>query len=235
MPRLPGRPRASQTIRSICISRRSDPLPLRDAITDPWIAFDGPTMRNCLAWDVDHADGPDRIEALPPHCPRPTLVIDPHSGRAHAFLMLASPVFTGPGARPKPQGLADRAATLMGAALRANPMPRGGLLKSPWGREADLIGSLRRHTPAPVGSPLLWEAHQAAGSGLLWHTIPGDLRPVELREIIDALADEHGDMVATPRIRKQHRRRPVEADSRGRSCTLFQAALAVGVRSPRTG
>lgn len=142
---MPARP--SEASRS---SAARTPLPLHEAVTCPWLALDGPELRNCLACDIDHADSLERVLALPAGCPRPTLVQDPRSGRSHAVLMLAAPVLTRPGARPKPQRLADLAVCLMAAALRATPMPCGSLIKSPWGRrQQHLIGTLLRRTVVP--------------------------------------------------------------------------------------
>ena len=185
------------------------------------MAFDAERWRNVLPIDIDHPDALERagmVAAL--GLPPPTLMIDPWSGYAHGVMRLARPVYTGDGARPEPMRLFGYAGALVASAMGATLLPRRALLKSPWGRQANLIGTLRRRGPVP-GAPLLWEAHRAADNGLLWHTVPaGELRPVQLREIILALADEHGEAAATPPARHWCRRH-VDPDARGRNCGLF--------------
>jgi len=116
---MPRRPPASQHIRAITRNPSTGPLPIHDAITVPWICFNSNRRLNALVVDIDHADGPEMVAALPPGCPRPTLSINPHSGRAHAILFLAAPVLTGKGDRPGPQNLAKRASLARGNLGRA--------------------------------------------------------------------------------------------------------------------
>jgi hypothetical protein len=111
---MPRRPLAGQNIRAITRNPSTGPLPIHDAITAPWICFNSNRRLNALVVDIDHADGPEVVGALPPGCPRPTLSIDPHSGRAHAILFLATPVLTSEGDRPGPQNLAKRTSLARG-------------------------------------------------------------------------------------------------------------------------
>ena len=222
LPRMPKMPLASQTIRSITRLRYSDPAPLEIALTLPWVAADSDEFRNVLAVDVDHASGLEDAEALARNyrLPSPTLVIDPWTLRCHAKWVLATPVLTAEGARQGPQILADLACRLLAAAMAGTPMPRKALLKSPWAKAENLIGRLAHHGPQPV-DPVVWEVHETAASGLLWHTVPGDLRTVELREVLAALAEDFGEQVAASSTRIRFRRRRGQPDARGRNCTLF--------------
>jgi hypothetical protein len=220
LPWAPRRPLASQTIRSITLRQHADPALLAVAVTLPWIAFDSERIRNIIAADIDHADGADRAAMLADlGLPSPTLVVDPWSGRAHGFLRLSRPVFTGDGAAPEPQRLFGFAGALLAAAMGATLLPRRALIKNPWARRENLIGTLRRHTPAPA-TPMLWDAHVAADTGLLWHTEPGDLRPVVLRDIVTALVDDYGEGIATP-VARQWCRKRLAPDASGRNCALF--------------
>lgn len=221
LPGAPRRPLASQTIRSDVRDRHSDPFLLDVALTLPWCAFDAEQVRNTIAIDVDHDAGLERAAAVAEDygLPRPTLILDPWSGRSHAVWRLATPVLMTPDARHGPRILADLAARLLAAAMCGTALPQRSLLKSPWGRSEHLIGRVLRRCRTPA-VPLLWEAHQATDTSLLWHTIPGDLVTVELRKIVAALADDYGEEVAAPTTRKrfQHRGEP---STLGRNCSLF--------------
>jgi len=220
LPFAPRRPLASQTIRSITRMQYADPALLPVAITLPWISFDTERIRNIVATDIDHADGAERAAMLADlGLPSPTLVVDPWSGHSHGFVRLSSPVYTGDGAKLEPQRLFGFAGGLLAAAMGATLLPRRALIKNPWALQETLIGTLRRRGHVPA-TPLLWEAHIAAETGLLWHTEPGDLRPVELREIVAALVDDYGEGTESPAARQWCRKRP-EPDSRGRNCALF--------------
>lgn len=223
LPGAPRRPLASQTIRSDVRDRHSDPFLLDDAVSLPWLALDSQEARNVLAVDVDHPAGPERAAALAADygLPRPTLVLDPWSGRSHAVWRLATPVLMTEGAKQGPRILANLAGRLLAAGMNGTLLPPRSLLKCPWGRSEHLIGSVLRRVPQPA-VPALWAAHQVAGTGLLWHTEPGDLRAVELREILAALADDFGEEVAAPTTRKRFRHRG-EPSALGRNCSLFDA------------
>lgn len=216
--RLPLRPLASQNLRTWCPAPYSSAMPLTEAATCPWIALDGEGHRNCLAFDIDHTDGMELVEALPPSI-RPWLVIDPWSGRAHAFVFLASPVLAGEGSSSKARRLAQAAQAMLAHALRATPLGHRALVKNPTGRVGALVGQQRRRTRTP-GTPPLWDAWQAAETGLIWHTIPG-AEPVELRDIIAELAEDYGDAAAeAPAHRRFQKRRP-DPSALGRNCSLF--------------
>ncbi|WP_338666255.1 primase C-terminal domain-containing protein (plasmid) [Pararoseomonas sp. SCSIO 73927] len=221
LPWAPRRPSASQDLRSISRSASTAPLLLDSAVTCPWLSWDAEEARNVLAIDIDHADGPDLVADLAAGgLPRPTLTIDPWSGRSHATWRLATPVAMGDGSRVGPRILADLAARLLAAALRGTPLPHRAPTKSPWGRVDALVGlPLRRGTSPAV--PAVWEGWQEARTGLLWHTEPGDLRPVELREIVAALADDYGEEAAAPATVRRIRRRRGDPSALGRNCALF--------------
>jgi Replicase family/Primase C terminal 1 (PriCT-1) len=222
----PSRPLSSQTIRAVGVSyHESASLALQEALDCPWLALDSATMRNVLAVDVDHSDGPQRAEDLATRygLPRPTLVMCPWSGRAHAIWKLESPVATTERARRKPQALADLAVRLLAAAMNATPLPKRSLLKSPWGLTENLIGRRLQRTPAPTDQAR-WDAYIMDGAWLMWLTVPGDLRPVKLLEVVAALDGDHNDAAAIPQAsQKQYRkhRRELEPDAPGRNCELF--------------
>lgn len=219
LPRLPRRPKASQTIRAITRDRTSAPLLLDAAITCPWIALDSEAIANVIVVDIDHADGPDRVAHLAAAygLPRPVLVIDPWSGRSHLIAMLRTPVRLGPDDLAAPQKLWQHAGQLLAAAVGGTLLPRGSLVKSPWGQTRYLIGARMRRTPRPA-MPVLWQAYQDAATGLMWHTEAGDLRAYELREIVAALAD---DYVVPGGVGKTFCKRRPEPSARGRNCSLF--------------
>jgi hypothetical protein len=219
--RAPRRPLASQTIRALTRDRVAAPLLLDEAVTCPWLALDSDIAVNAIGIDIDHADGPARVEQLARAygLPRPLLVIDPWSGRSHLIALLRTPVLLRPGDRAGPRNLLVRARRMLAAAVNGTPLPPRALMKSPWGRTEYLIGArhLRGARPAV---PALWEAYQNAGSGLLWHTEPGDRHAYELRAIIAALADDFGE-AAAPEIRHRFRKQRPQPSARGRNCALF--------------
>jgi hypothetical protein len=223
----PKRPLASQTIRAIGVAYRdAAALALADAITSPWMSWDTQNIRNVIAVDVDHAEGLERAQELA-DCfglPRPTLVICPWSGRSHAIWRLATPVLTGERARAKPRALCHRAGRLLADALGGTLMPPRALPKSPWGLLKDLVGQRLRRTQTPA-MPMLWHAYEAANTGLMWHTIPGEFRPLGLLEVIKALTDPDDEQ--TPRIAYGKAdvmpKAMPEASTGGRNCSLFDA------------
>lgn len=218
MPRLPRRLLCSQNLRTSTPAAYSSTLPIDLAITCPWVSFDGELHRNVLAFDLDHEDAMELAAALPPHI-RPWVVLDPYSGRAHAFIFLASPVCMADGTSDKARGLANYAQRMMARALRATPLRHRALLKNPFGRVDAMIGRQLRRTPTP-GVPAIWQAWNDSGSPLAWHTIAG-ADPVELRAIVAALADEYGEEEAEERTRVRFRRRRGDASAIGRNCALF--------------
>jgi len=113
--------------------------------------------------------------------------------------------------------LADLAHQLLSRHLKATPLPAGSLVKNPFGTISSLIGSLPRRTPEPC-TPLLWEAHQEASTGLCWHTVRGS-EGAELRDIISHLADEYEDVA--PKSTKRHFVHRGEPSALGRNCALF--------------
>jgi hypothetical protein len=222
IPRLPRMPAASPNIRAHTRVRYSDPTPLAVAIHQPWMALDSDLMRNVIAVDIDHGDGIERAAdvARQYRLPRATVIADPWTGRSHAVWALASPVCTSDAGRQGPQILADLAARLLAAVMGGTTMPAHCLLKSPWGLGERLQGRLMHRGPVPA-LPVVWEAHQGGDTGLLWHTVPGDLRTVELREVVAALADDYGETVAAPNTKRAFRRRRGDPSSLGRNCCLF--------------
>lgn len=224
IPRMPKRPTASPNIRCITRIRHSDPLPLAVAIHQPWMAMDSDTVRNVLAIDVDHADGITRADevARAYRLPRPTVIADPWTGRSHAVWILTSPVCTGAAGRQGPQLLADLACRLLAAAMGGTPMPRHALIKSPWGLSERVTGTLMHRVGKPACQDI-WEAYEQVANGLVWHTAPGELRAVELREVVAALADDYGEEATAKGTRRAFRRNRGEVSAIGRNCALFDA------------
>lgn len=224
LPRMPRKPLASQTIRSITRDRHSDPFLIDQAVTLPWIALDSEQVTNAIAIDVDHDHGDERAQGLADYygLPRPIVVQDPWSGRSHVLFMLAAPVPVTDAARVGPRILLDLAGRLLAAALGGTLLPRRSLAKSPWGLAENLIGARMRRTPTPA-VPGLWEAYIESGSPLMWRTIPGECHAYKLREIIAALADDFGEAIAAPTTRQRFRKRRPEPSAMGRNCALFDA------------
>lgn len=212
-------PIASQNIRTHAPIPCAGPLPLDEAITCGWIAVNSERRVLALCIDIDHADGPELVARLPSGCPKPMLVICPWSGRAHAILPLVLPVHTGPGARPKPISLASYALRLLAAALRGTPLPFTSLVKCPTALVQNLTGQRMLRGPRPA-KPAVWSAYVASGTDLMWITQPGD-GPAELWNVVNALADEYGGQVSSPRRRAVWRSDRGEPSAYGRNCQLF--------------
>lgn len=144
LPKMPRIIRASQNLRAINIENASHLFTLESAISLPWISFDAKQSRNCLLFDIDHADALDLVEELPASI-RPTLIFDPYSGRSHGVLPLNSPVLRG--GKLSCEILADLAHQLLAKHLKATSLPVGSLIKNPFGKASELVGVLPRRTP----------------------------------------------------------------------------------------
>ncbi len=222
-------PLASPNIRSICRSKWSDPTFLDRAVTSPWMALDSEQFRNVLAIDVDHSNIFEKLAELPHGFPRPHVVMDAYSGRCHAFWFLTSPVLMTDNGHQKPKTLANIAGKLGACALSdgvdkngrdtANLLPHRALLKSPWGLQACLTGQ-RLYRQPQAENHELWNSWTVNNrDALMWLTISGTLRTVELREIIDALDPWYGSDIATvkPARRKSNKHHLIN----GRNDELF--------------
>ena len=190
LPRMGRRVRCSQNLRTHSSTPYSSPLALDVAVTVPWITPNHPLSALAILIDIDHPDGPERVDDLRRRgCPVPHLVLDPWSGRSHAILVLRTPVHTGDEARPGPRWLLDRAAHLLAHALGGDVLPATALVKNPFGLSTNFLGQRQRRGAIPA-SPILWNVYRESGSVLAWHTIPGD-HAVELRDVVKALRDDH--------------------------------------------
>jgi hypothetical protein len=218
LPLVPRKPLASQTIRAITRDRYSSPMLLNDAITCPWVSFDSDAFQNKIAIDIDHADIFDKLDRLPRGCPIPHVVIDPDTGRAHAFIILRTPVFMGEGAREAPKYMLKLAGKLLAEALGGTLMPHKALIKSPWGLTRFLIGKKMKRTTAPNPLLLGWESSEEP-TGLMWHTVPGECKAVDLRDIIGALMPWFGSDIE--QVNRSYRKKRPEPSSLGRNCKLF--------------
>ena len=219
LPNMSLYPLSSQNLRTHALLRGSAPVRLDEAITCPWIALNSKRRTLALCVDVDHADGPELIARLPTGCPKPTLVIDPWSGRSHAILPLATPVLTGPGSRKLPIGLAKFAHALLAAALRGTALPFTSLVKCPTGLVGNLTGlrMLRGRVPA---TPLVWDAYVECHSGLMWVTQLGD-GAAQLNDVVNALLPEHERELPESAACRRWRKKRGEPSARGRNCMVF--------------
>jgi hypothetical protein len=190
IPRLPGNPLYSATLKTAAPSSNTGPLSI--ALTCPWISFNTPTYVNAIGIDCDHDDF-DRVRYLDQLHIGPNFAsVSPQTGRFHATWFLTTPVHRGENARAKPQRLLAWVIALLTAALRGDPAFANALTKNPWGVLGDSMLS-RRFDPAPADAPLLWQAHDASGTWLRWHTIEGSLDLFELRDLAAVLEPEFGD------------------------------------------
>lgn len=210
---------ASQTIRSTALQKSSSRMRLQDGILMPWVCLNTNDFVNILAFDIDHTCAREYLANIPEDI-RPTLVEDPVSGRAHAFLLLRSPVYLGPEARQKPKKLLWLAHQLMAAALDATPLPYKSLIKSPWGVAENLIGNLVPREPSQNNRATFPDTSSPGGClKLLWRTEPG-AGPSELRDVVSLLMPVWQDKIQKPaKIWLRYAER--EPSSVGRNCSLF--------------
>lgn len=233
--RLPRSARASQNIRCVGAQPYSFRAPLAEVIDAPWLALNSEAAWHVVAFDFDHADSLDRVLALP-EAIRPWLMLDPHSGRGHAFLVLRVPVGAGDDASPKATAFLEFARRLVAAALDATALPLGALVKNPMGRTEALAGPLRRHGAEPA-TPAAFDAWEASGTPLAWHTVPG-APPVLLHQIVDALAPIYGEEVEAAeaaaseamRARAARSRTALDPASAQRNVDLFDHVRAWAYR-----
>jgi hypothetical protein len=240
VPRLPRRVLASRNLRAVGAIPTSAPIFMEEAVNMPWIDLNGHDILNALKFDIDHDEAPELVDELDRRfgLPRPILVLDPYSGRAHAIYLLRTPVMTNNGARFGPQILADVASRLLAAALRATRMPQVSLVKNPLGLRAALDGerllqnvhptvrnswerehASSEHALRQMPLNLVRHAHEDSDSPLMWATLRGQGHIFELWEIVAALADEYGDVASrAARRRSRNRGHPSEV---GRNCALF--------------
>ncbi len=184
----------------------------------PWICLNTKDFVNVLAFDIDHTCAREYLANIPEEI-RPTLVEDPVSGRAHAFLLLRSPVYIGPEARQKPKKLLWLAHQLMAAALDATPLPYKSLIKSPWGLAENLIGDLLHRDPSQNNRVALPDTSSPEGLKLLWKTDPGTSSS-KLRDVVSLLMPIWQDKIQKPaKIWLRYAER--EPSSLGRNCSLF--------------
>jgi len=218
MPRLPRWVGASQTIRSTAPNKGSSRMRLQEGVLMPWVCLNTSRFVNAIAVDIDHADARQRLAAIPAEI-RPTWMEDPCTGRAHAVLLLKNPVCIGEDGAPGPQKLLRLAHRLLAAALDATLIPYGCLIKSPWGKHENLIGTLL-HRPSRTTTPAQSSSGtEVTGGRLLWRTHVG-APPVALREVVSLLMPKWQGSLAKDQTasRGQADREP---SSLGRNCALF--------------
>lgn len=213
-PKMPRIVRASQNLKSINVEHSSHIFPLNQACDLPWISFDSRDFRNVLLLDIDHSDGLELWEELPESI-KPHLVIDPYSGRSAGIFVLKTPIQV---AGQKQNFFGNMCHQMVADYFKASPLPHGSLTKNPFGRASNVIGQLARRSPSPTGG-IMWEAHQEANTGLLWHTVQG-CPEIELRDIVAHFADDYVDY--TPKsTKKVFSKKRGDPSYIGRNCYVF--------------
>jgi hypothetical protein len=230
--RLPPKVRVSATIKTDEESRSGD-VPLAfGAYTFPWISLDGPVHRNAIILDVDHADGLELAQELPPHI-RPHIVMDPWSGHSAAIFMLDDPHYVGDGASDKSRNFFDIQSMRLAQYFRATVLPHGSLTKNPFGSVEMLQGKQVRRIPEPgtafraryektgkvePTSPW-WHVWEHLQSEFVWLSWPG-ARHIDLYCVKQHFERLEVEGEALPPRLTRHRWRGVP-DQRGRNCELF--------------
>jgi hypothetical protein len=225
------RPLASPNIRCLTEQKYSVVTDLGNALTMPWMMWDSWDCRTVIAVDADHPDALDRAAELSRRTglPMPIVVADPYTGRSHVGWLLLTPVHVSARAKSGPLRLFEVAGQMLARAMGGSLMPHRALVKSPWGLATRLQGDLMHRDGGP-GTPAVWEAYVASGSPLVWVTYPGDLRAVDLGEVIRALDGEHGEPADPPVVTPQAKpaRKPkravdaAEDGEEGRNCYVFE-------------
>jgi len=213
-PKMPRIVRGSQNIKSINVEHSSHIFPLNQACDLPWISFDSRDFRNVLLLDIDHSDGLELWEELPESI-KPHLVIDPYSGRSAGIFVLKTPILT---KGQKQNFFGNMCHQMVSDFFRASPLPHGSLTKNPFGRASNVIGQLARRSPSPTGG-IMWEAHQEANTGLIWHTVQG-CPEIELRDIVAHFSADYIDYTAKP-TKRQFSKKRGEPSVIGWNCYLF--------------
>lgn len=213
-PKMPRIVRGSQNLKSINVEHSSHIFPLNQACDLPWISFDSRDFRNVLLLDIDHDSGLELWEELPESI-KPHLVIDPYSGRSAGIFVLKTPIQV---AGQKQNFFGNMCHQMVADYFKASPLPHGSLTKNPFGRASNVIGQLARRSPSPTGG-IMWEAHQEANTGLIWHTVQG-CPEIELRDIVAHFADDYIDYTAKP-TKRQFSKKRGEPSVIGWNCYLF--------------
>ncbi|OUJ10670.1 hypothetical protein [Acetobacter sp. DsW_059] len=214
LPKMPRVVRGSQNLKSINVEHSSHIFPLNQACDLPWISFDSRDFRNVLLLDIDHSDGLELWEELPQNI-RPHLVIDPYSGRSAGIFVLKTPILT---KGQKQNFFGNMCHQMVSDFFKASPLPHGSLTKNPFGRSANVIGTLSRRTPVPT-TGIIWEAFQQAENGLCWHTVQG-CPEIELRDIVAHFSADYIDYTAKP-TKRQFSKKRGEPSVIGWNCYLF--------------
>jgi len=219
VPRLPRKVKASQNIKTDYKDKGSYLFTLTEGIDCPWISWDSADFWNVLALDVDHDEGIQLWEELPPNL-RPFLVVDPYSLRSAALFVLKTPVLT---KRFGQLALAELAQQALADFFKATPLPHCTLTKNPFGLKASMQGNLQRRSMRPTGG-IIWEMMK--DSPLVFHTLEG-CNGIELRDIIHHFGDDiELTKPARPRPEKVLFINRGEASDLGRNCNLFDVLRA---------
>ena len=224
VPNLPWRPLASWSLKTDSASSAETALPY--ALTAPWFSPNTAEWVNVIIIDADHDDLDVLEELVWIGCPAPTWVsVSPESGRFHAVWWLARPADMRPGAPAGPKRLLRYAIALLNGALRGDQNCVNRLTKNPWGILGNAYVSMR-FAMAPFDAPTLWLAHDASGTWLRWHTIPGSAEGVQLAAIVGAMAEEYRQHARWPNRDRRHAAAPdgkTKTTGSSRNCDVFAA------------
>ena len=196
LPRMSEMPLASSSLKTR--SALSGPFPLNSAVAKTWLILKSPMWTVAISADCDHADAEEFVDrfmhymrAADPSAPRPLIVYEPFTRRAHVTWILEREVYTGPqtreGAARSERVLRTLADVQRGicAALGADPNFTNRLTKNPFaqGKATPVEGS----QPA---APDIWDCY-LEGDGdrptRRFLTDPGDCHTVSLSTLWRAL------------------------------------------------
>jgi len=214
VPRLPRKIKASQNIKTDYRDKGSYLFTLSTGIDCPWISWDSKDFWNVLALDVDHDNGIQLWEELPPNL-RPFLVVDPYSLRSAALFVLKTPILV---KRFGQLALGELCQQALADYFEATPLPHCTLTKNPFGLKASMMGNLQRRTPF-IKSHIIWELMKE--SPLVFHTLEG-CKGIELRDILN----HFGDDIELTRPKRQKPEKVIfinrgDPSDLGRNCHLF--------------
>lgn len=234
LPRMPRRPLASSSLKTS--TALSGPSPLDVAVTETWFSFNTSDWTVAIGADCDHPDAEERVDEfmcylrmVDSKAPKPLIVSDPYTKRAHVTWILEQEVYTG---RQTTDGAARSAGVLrflaavrrgICAALKADPNFTNRLTKNPFA-----LGKASLVAGSPPAAPSVWESY-AEGDGnrptRRFLSDPGDCRTVSLRALWHALKlwrDDTGLSIPRPRWT-----RAVDEDKIEKGSRLFNASRSL--------
>lgn len=241
LPRSPRMPLASSSLKTG--AARSSLCPLNVAVTEPWFSFNTFDWTSAVGADCDHANAEEHVDgfmyylrAVDRNAPRPLIVSDPYTMRAHVTWFLKRDVYTGyqtkQGAKLSATVLRTLAAVQQGicAALHADPRFTNRLTKNPF--------ALGKTVPVAYSAPAapgVWESYNEGDTARptrRFLAYPGDCRTVSLSKLWRAVklwCEDTGRSI--PGLQ---RRRMVDGDETERGARLFDVFRKVvyGLKTP---